>query len=54
MNTPTRIAIAAALLALLAACGNKGPLLRPSQVPPAGTEVIPASPDDMPVDPAPA
>jgi predicted small lipoprotein YifL len=54
MNTPTRIAIAAALLVLLAACGNKGPLLKPSQVPPAGTGVIPASPDDMPVDPAPA
>jgi predicted small lipoprotein YifL len=54
MNTPMRIAIAAALLVLLAACGNKGPLVKPSQVPPAEPVSMPASPGDMPVDPAPA
>jgi predicted small lipoprotein YifL len=54
MNTPMRIAIAAALLVLLAACGNKGPLVKPSQVPPAEPVSMPASPDTTPVDPAPA
>jgi predicted small lipoprotein YifL len=54
MNTPTRIAIAAALLVLLAACGNKGPLVKPSQVPPAEPVSMPVSPDTTPVDPAPA
>jgi len=31
MNTILRYAIAAAVLASLAACGNKGPLIKPSQ-----------------------
>ncbi|HVR80928.1 MAG TPA: lipoprotein [Luteimonas sp.] len=35
MTTPIRYLIAAALLATLAACGNKGPLVKASQVPPA-------------------
>ena len=32
MNTLARYLLAAALLATLAACGNKGPLVRPSAV----------------------
>jgi predicted small lipoprotein YifL len=54
MNKPTRIAIAAALLVLLAACGNKGPLVKPSQAAPAEPVSMPVSPDTTPVDPAPA
>ncbi len=35
MPVKTRLAIAAiALVLLLSACGNKGPLVRPSDVPP--------------------
>jgi predicted small lipoprotein YifL len=45
MNTSSRFLFAAALLATLAACGNKGPLVRPSdEVPPAPATTAPASP----------
>ena len=41
MKTSSRLLVAAALLATLAACGNKGPLVRPSsaQMPPAEAPV---------------
>jgi predicted small lipoprotein YifL len=39
MTAITRIAAAAALLACLAACGNKGPLVHPSQ---SQTQAVPA------------
>ncbi len=51
MNTITRTLIAAALLATLAACGNKGPLLKPSQIPEAQTPEEPAPQDATPVSP---
>jgi predicted small lipoprotein YifL len=41
MNNVARYLLAAALLALLAACGNKGPLVRPSA---AATRAPVASP----------
>ena len=49
-----RIAIASFLLCLLAACGNKGPLVMPSPAPaeaPAAPPVVPAvEGDPVPVD----
>lgn len=51
MNTITRTLIAAALLATLAACGNKGPLVRPSQIPESQTPEEPAPQDATPVIP---
>ena len=46
MNKHARLLFAAALVAALAACGNKGPLVRPSdaEAPPAPASVAPASP----------
>ncbi|MBD9369981.1 lipoprotein [Xanthomonas sp. XNM01] len=57
MNTPSlRFLSAAALLAVLAACGNKGPLVLPQkpipveepalEPPPANTDPVPASTTD--------
>jgi predicted small lipoprotein YifL len=43
MNKPVAFAAIAALsLTLLAACGNKGPLVRPSDIPPPA-EAVPAA-----------
>ena len=46
MDRHARLLIAAALVAALAACGNKGPLVRPSDAaaPPAPSSVAPPSP----------
>ena len=46
MDKHARFLVAAALAAALAACGNKGPLVRPSDAaaPPAPASVAPASP----------
>jgi len=45
MKTSSRLLVCAALFASVAACGNKGPLVRPSdEVPPAPSSVAPASP----------
>ena len=64
MNTLARYLLAAALLAMLAACGNKGPLVRPSAAatpapvasPPANdpTETIPVEETQPPPAVAPA
>lgn len=51
MNTITRTLIAAALLATLGACGNKGPLVRPSQIPETQTPEEPGPQDATPVTP---
>lgn len=55
MKTITRTLIAVALLAALVACGNKGALIKPSQVPPPtpAAESMPVPPDTNPVDTAP-
>ncbi|MEO6264436.1 MAG: lipoprotein [Luteimonas sp.] len=42
MDKPTRLLIAAALLAALVACGNKGPLVKPSQAQAAMPVEVPA------------
>ena len=46
MDNSARLMIAVALVATLAACGNKGPLVRPSDAaaPPAPASVEPDSP----------
>jgi len=46
MDNSARLMIVVALVATLAACGNKGPLVRPSDAaaPPAPASVEPASP----------
>ncbi len=51
MNDITRTLIAAVLLATLAACGNKGPLIKPSQIPATQTPEEPAPQDATPVAP---
>ncbi len=51
MNPITRTLIAAALLATLAACGNKGPLVKPSQIPETQTPEEAAPQDATPVEP---
>ena len=45
MNNPARYLAAAALLATLAACGNKGPLVRASAATSAATVPSPAASD---------
>ena len=45
MNTPLRIALAAAALALLAGCGAKGPLFLPTKDAPVE---VPATPAETP------
>ena len=55
MTSIPRILSALALLSLLAACGNKGALIKPSQIPdqmPSG-QSMPVPPGTNPVDPAP-
>ena len=55
MTTIPRILSTLALLSLLAACGNKGALIKPSQIPdqtPSG-QSMPVPPETNPVDPAP-
>ena len=59
MNATTRIAITAAVLATLAACGNKGPLVLPTE-PPIDPATVPdnaapadATPTEVPVEQAP-
>jgi predicted small lipoprotein YifL len=51
--TSARLLLAAALLAMLAACGNKGPLVKPSQAQPPAPEAAPVPAPD-PTDSAPA
>ncbi len=51
MTAITRIVTAAALLACLAACGNKGPLVHPSQ-PQAEAVPAPATSTAVPMPPA--
>jgi predicted small lipoprotein YifL len=48
MNTTTRIATTVLALALLAGCGNKGPLVLPEPPPPIDPATVPAT------EPAPA
>ncbi len=49
MNATTRIAITAALLATLAGCGNKGPLVLPPPIDPATVpDAAPAPTDAAP------
>jgi predicted small lipoprotein YifL len=57
MNTSVRFLLAAALLATLVACGNKGPLVKASQSAPADAAAAPADaspPSSDPTDVAPA
>jgi predicted small lipoprotein YifL len=53
MNKTLPIAFLAALSLTLAACGNKGPLVRPSQAPAPQAEPAPA-PAELPSDLPPA
>ena len=54
MNKPVAFAAIAALsVTLLAACGNKGPLVRPSDIPPPAEVAPAAEPAAVPA-PAPA
>jgi predicted small lipoprotein YifL len=56
MNTSVRFLLAAALLATLVACGNKGPLVKASQATPADAAAAPADaspPSSDPTDVAP-
>jgi predicted small lipoprotein YifL len=50
---PTRACIMLAAVALLAACGNKGPLVLPAEVPPAETQPPEPASETPPPDPAP-
>lgn len=55
MKTTLRIPFSIALLALLAACGNKGPLVRPSEAEAAeeaARSQTPSAGDDTVTDPA--
>ena len=54
MNATTRIATTALALALLAGCGNKGPLVLPTEPPPIDPATLPdTQPEPVPADATP-
>ena len=56
MNKSMRITLSAAVLAILAGCGAKGPLILPEKVVPieAPTETVPETPLETPLEPVPS